>query len=319
MPDTIQKSKSRSRELSARLASLTVWEVAKIRLTRKIDGVEGAEDSGIVVFDDTNKDKLDIYFSSDPTKQALLDCKLSEELIKHCEISQPEYKALVLKILILPLSHIERYLEDYDLDNPDVANQMDLNDEAFSSLEQFDGDSSETAISLIAIGTPPSVRPGCSESPLSLQETIPTLDQTISSVRQAASSQETQPSRLTLNFRSGNDAQTAKARSHLEAEINGSGIGSDRPSPAGSRPQSSSQSREDRGNFSFGGTFARDLRSTLPKIDPSGTPRTARSRSRQPNNIREEPHDDDTEQRLHNKLIGVLGEVFVSTKPSYTN
>lgn len=284
--------------------------------------MEGVEDTGIVVFDQTDEEKLDIYVSSDPTKQGLLNCQLSEEFIKYCEISKPEYRQLVLKILILPLTEIERYLEDYDLDSRDAANQMGPNSQVFSPFEQFDENIPETAISLRTSGTSLDMCLGRREGPLSLRETIPTLDQAISSVRQAASSQEVQPGRLTRQFRSDNDERPTKARSCVEPEINDTRIGSDASSPGSSRPQSSStNTTADQESFSFGNIFVGDLRSTLPQIDVSfqRPSRASGMPSGQPSNLREKQNADDTAQGLRNQFIGVLGEVFVSIKPSYTN
>src|SRR6202023_2261390 len=109
-------------------------------------------------------------------------------------------------------------------------------------------------------------------------------------------------------FRSDNDERPAKARSSMEPEINDSGIGSDPPSPGGSRPQSSSTNpTEDEESFNFGSIFVGDLRSTLPQIDvlfqqPNGASGMPYPRSGQPSNIREKQNADDTAQGLHNQF-----------------
>jgi hypothetical protein len=101
--------------LTSRLQSLTVWGVTAIKLKRRINEIEGIEDSGDIVFKEKST-QLDIYIPIDIENQSVFVYQLSENIIKHCGITDSRHQKLVQPILSAPISRIPTLLEQFDLD-----------------------------------------------------------------------------------------------------------------------------------------------------------------------------------------------------------
>jgi hypothetical protein len=112
VPET---NKDEKKSLNSRLQSLTMWGVMAIALKRRIEDIEGTEDSGDIVFKET-KTKLDIYFPIDMEDHVMFNYQLSQNLIKHCGITDTRYETLVQPILTARISSIPKLFEKYDLD-----------------------------------------------------------------------------------------------------------------------------------------------------------------------------------------------------------
>lgn len=153
---------------------MKVWGAASINLKRQIDDIYGREDSGDVVFQDADPTTFHIYMPISITDLSIVNCRLAEEFIKHCGISEPKYQQLVLQILIIPITEIEKLLEPYDLDRP--------NDDPSSNIpnDLTTGLTTEEQIS-----DPEPLNLGTTSA---LQASIPTLNHSMARVREAAAS-----------------------------------------------------------------------------------------------------------------------------------
>jgi hypothetical protein len=300
---------------------LTVWGVTAIKLKRRIGNIEGTEDSGDVVFKETTT-KLDIYIPIDIENQSLFVYQLSERLIKHCNITESRFEKLVPPILTAPISKILKLLEQYDLD-------ADFQSDAGSYLPRSffenvpDQDQENilgTSTSIEIFSTSRLSVPGAVSS---LRASIPTLDQSIASVRQAAALEDgnssftvfgPQASSKSRAGASSTEASDIHDDSGFVDELTGSTISS---SPGVTRMNS-----DEGGSGDVFGVAA--LRSALPEANES-RPRMSFENSRftgSPSHSRSHgryfagPVDEGSSTRvLHDRYIGLLGEIFVSYLP----
>lgn len=184
-------------QLLARLLSLNVWGVPSIKLTQSVDGVDVIEDTNQILFDDTNKGKLEIYLSIKDSRKEIVDFELSRKLIQYCEVTEYKFQVLVLPIIQYPHEEIKKLLEDNGLDELDDHGDNSNNLLESSSEESNDEDtlSSQVDSSNTSVPRTPSstrnisVRGSSSQTskPSSiLRDRIPELDQSIMSVSMAA-------------------------------------------------------------------------------------------------------------------------------------
>jgi hypothetical protein len=96
--------------LASQLRDLKVWGAEAITIKRYVDGVEGKEDSGDILLHDTD-DKLDIYLPIDISDKWMSVALLAEAFAQHCGITDPAYQILVLQILTVSISNINKMLE----------------------------------------------------------------------------------------------------------------------------------------------------------------------------------------------------------------
>ena len=74
------------KRLAARLKTLQVWGVPAIKLSHEVDGIIGADDTSSLLFNDTDKSKLDITYVLN-TEEAILNFELSENFVEFCGIT----------------------------------------------------------------------------------------------------------------------------------------------------------------------------------------------------------------------------------------
>jgi hypothetical protein len=327
--------------LAARLETLQVWGVSVIKLSHEVDGIIGADDTSSLLFDDTDKSKLDIIYALNP-EEAILNFELSEDFVEFCGITDKKLEKLVLPILTYPLKGIETLLESYGLDLPNDphSNSAETLDSVSELSEENDAENSRIReINSSAIPSPmiPSSRSGVPHTPpdppLSsqssfLRDRIPALDERILSVRAAAARQNITPTLvITPSQRTNMSTPLMPGILTNSNEISfptmsrtESGLpppetkfgGSSTPSASGHGPQNS------HGAFEF-----RDMNSALSSVlataSPSQNYGTSLVRhphgsrfSQSPHNRRTEPDPRHTMEGLYNHYIGLQGEVFVS-------
>jgi hypothetical protein len=122
------KTISEMKRLAARLEKLQIWGVSAIKLSHEVDGIIGADDTGSLLFSDTDQSKLDIIYVFN-TEEAIFNFELSKDFVEFCGITDKKLEKLVLPILTYPLKDIEKLLESYGLDLP--------NDPLSDSAETF--------------------------------------------------------------------------------------------------------------------------------------------------------------------------------------
>jgi hypothetical protein len=327
--------------LAARLETLQVWGVSAIKLSHQVDGIIGADDTSSLLFNDTDKSKLEIIYALDP-EEAILNFELSEDFVEFCGITGKKLEKLVLPILTYPLKGIETLLESYGLDLPNDphSNSAETLDSVSELSEENDAENSPIReINSSAIPSPmiPSSRSGVPHTPLDpplssqssfLRDRIPALDERILSVRAAAARQNITPTLVITPSQRTNmstplmpgiltnsneisfptSSRTESGLLPPETEFGGSST----PSASGHGPQNS------HGAFEF-----RDMNSALSSVlataSPSQNYGTSLVRhphgsrfSQSPHNPRTEPDPRHTMEGLYNHYIGLQGEVFVS-------
>jgi hypothetical protein len=330
------------KRLAARLETLQVWGVPAIKLSHEVDGIIGADDTSSLLFNDTDKSKLDITYVLN-TEEAILNFELSEKFVEFCGITDKKLGKLVGPILTYPLKDIEKLLQSYGLDllNDPHSDSAETFDSVSELSEEDDAENSPIReINSNAIASPrtPSPRSGIPHTPpdppLSgqssfLRDRIPALDERISFVKVAAARPNMTPTlvitpsqRMNIptplmtdilnNSNKISSSTTSKTESGLlspETDF----AGSSTPSASGHEPQNSGDA------FEFGDmNYA--LSDVLGTATPSPNYGTSIARhphgsrfSRSPHNPRTEPNPRDTMQGLYTQYIGLQGEVFVSS------
>lgn len=316
--------------------------MSAIKLSHKVDGITGADDTSSLLFGDTDQSKLDIIYVLNP-EEAILNFELSEEFVEFCGISDKNLEKLVLPILTYPLKDIEKLLESYGLDLPndphsDSAESFDSVSELSDENDAQNSPIRETNSNAIASPRIASPRSGIPHTPpdppLSgqssfLRDRIPALDERISSVKAAAAQPNMTPTLVITPSQRMNiptplmPGILSNSNEILSSTTSrtGSGqlppvtdfAGSSTPSASGHGPQNSYDA------FEF-----RDMNSALSDVLAAATPSqnygTSIARhphgsrfSQSPQNPRLEPDPRDRMQGLYIQYIGLQGEVFVSS------
>lgn len=334
-----------TKRLAALLDTLQVWGVSAIKLLHEVNEIVGADDTGSLIFDDTDESKLDIIYVLN-TEEAILNFELSKDFIEFCDITDKQLEKLVHPILTYPLKDIEKLLESYGLDMPNDLHSGSA--ETFDSVnelnEENDADIVENSpiseTTSIAIASPriPSPRSSTPQTPpdrlfsgqsSKLRDRIPALDERISSVKAAATQPNMSPTLIItpsqrMNIRtplipgivSNSNEILPSTISRTESELLLPEIqlaGPSTPSASRHGPQNPHDA------FDFG-----DMASALSDVLATATPsrhhgastsrHPHRSRfSHSPQNPRWEPDPRDTMQGFHNQYVGLQGEVFVSS------
>lgn len=298
--------------MTSRLQSLTVWGVFKEKSTQ-----------------------LDIYIPIDIENQCVFVYQLSENLIKHCGITDSRHQKLVQPILSAPISRIPKLLEQFDLDGQleaDAGSSLPVSfldsvqaqdprntfrtSTAPYSASRFESTGNETFFTS---------RPPITGSMSSLRTSIPTLDQSIASIRQAAASEDRSssftvfgPQITTQNISASSTTEHSDIRddSGFVDELTDSNISSNR------RVRGINDDEDGEGGV-FG---VAALRSALAETTEScprmsfggsrftGSPSYSRSQGR----YFAGPVDEESSvQSLHDRHVGLLGETFVSKLLSY--
>jgi hypothetical protein len=324
-------------QLSTRLLGLTVWGASSIKLKREINEIQGTEDTGDLIFQDTNT-TLKIFMPISIPNQAMSTYCLSQAFIKHCGITDTGYQQLVLPILTVSIAEIEKLLEMYNLDVPrnnDAEGR--LPESLFSNLGEDiqhppvaelpdSGDFATRTSSAAARESLSRSGPSNSGPTSSLRARIPTLDQSVAKVREAAASHAA-GARLDL-FTSEAPPVGRPVAPEGDAgsdTFEDSGLGDSVLSRTPTR--GSESSTEDSQDMNPQDTFDFDtLRSALPDVLASVTParrslgRERSSGSRKSGRVFHGNNDGFEEesglQGLHQKHIGLLGEAFVSVFPA---
>jgi hypothetical protein len=312
LPDSEKVS---DKNLAVRLQNLEVWRVTGIRLLRRIGDIEGIADVGNVVFKDTET-TLDIFM---PIGDTLTDVTfdLAQNFKKHCGITDNIHGQLVSMILTKPISRINKYLESYDLDLPTGApNRQFPPDEIFEQFESLSINEVPTTESGQHVAATEDidkiVYANPSQSKSALRAAIPTLDDSIEKVREAATSLNESAS---FKVFSPNAQRTQKSISFKT--FNGSGPGTFVDTESESNSNSPHQSR-DSGKCNDSSFIAdvSDLSSTVPEVQTHVRTNWKPSHSvlRSENATRlsgGSGNEENSVQALHLKHIGLLGEAFV--------
>lgn len=309
--------------LAGRLGSLHVWGVPSIKLSHKVEGIVGADDTSSHYFDDTDPSGLDIIYVLN-SERAILNFELSEYFIEFCDITDKHLEKLVVPILTYPLKDIETLLESHGLDLPQDLDMAlgETSDESASEaglireVNLNTPASPETATARSTNPQSPPSLPRLGHS-LSLRNTIPALDERISSIRAAAAQPTMTPTLVITPIQRENAVTSLTAgslndsndilRSTAEAYLGPPSTFSLQHAPSNSHDA-----------FAFG-----DMRSALSDIPTAGSPSrnhvTTVSRHsagasfrRSLQNSRSDPDQPDRMQGLYNQYIGLQGEVFVS-------
>jgi hypothetical protein len=295
------------------LQRLKVWRVREIKLRRHIGAIEGLENSGEVVFRDTDT-ILDIYLPINPLNFAITNYHLSQEFIKHCGIINPQYQLRVQNILGFPITHLPILLESLDLDlSVDSVPSPIIPDTINHNLEEQDPLESPAQTQTITSA---------------LRSRIPNLDQSLAAVRQAAAA--IPPTSGFTVFTSGIQPSTSST-----AIAEGSGrsihelLGSDTRDPEGHSSDVNALRRAVHGSDTESSVFGLEaLHSALPDLDGtsatspgghqsqiSGSHATSASVNSGTRNIgvaHSGANENNSVQNLYNRHIGLLGEFFVT-------
>jgi hypothetical protein len=324
-------------QLTTRLLGLTVWGTSSIKLKREVDDIQGTGDTGDLIFQDTDT-TLKIFMPISISNQAMSTYRLSQAFIKHCGITDTSYQQLVLPILTISIAEIEKLLEMYNLDvprNDDAESRLpeslfsnlgeDIQHSPVAELPDF-GDfaprmSSATARESISRSGPSSSGPTSS-----LRARIPTLDQSVAKVREAAASHATGARLDLFTSEAPLVGRPAASEGDTGSDIfEDSGFGDGTLSRTPTRgPESFTEDSQD---MSSQDTFDLDaLRSTLPDVPARVTPARislsgGRSSGSHTSGRASHGNNDGFEeesglQGLHQKHIGLLGEAFVSVFPA---
>lgn len=306
-------------KLASQLRSLKVWGVEAITIKRYLDEVEGKEDSGDVILHDT-EDKLDIYLPIEISDRWMSNALLAEAFVKHCGIIDPAYEPLVLQILTVSISNINKMLERHSLDGPDdVKLRNRLPDSLFAShdiLQEQEPDTEDVNGEEI----PPKSSTPTIGATSALRSNIPTLDASLATVREGAASHHEDASFCVF---SPTPPSRQRSRSPAIYSNSDTSINSGQ-----SEVIQNGGTAKDSEVFQFIGTRnsekafdVESLLSALPDISGLQTPTRhtlaapasasrSRTRSRSPGYAPTE--EGNTLQGLHLKHIGLLGETFVS-------
>ena len=263
--------------------------------------MNGTEEKGNVVFDDTDDSKLEIYISFNESRKAKVDFELSKAFIRYCGITDHGFRMLVLPVLSYDPEDIERFLEGNGLDGLGALPEGSI-DNFDSVSEESDRENDENTGRLVQSNTEVATLPrtpnssnnvpyldsglAVSDSSSFLRERIPALDQRISSVRMAAALPSMAPTFVIAQ------SQTPTNPTHL-----------------------TQQSTND-------ATEHRDFNTTLSEVFGTETPsRSSHGASNQRPNAPRFNQSSRTPQTvpgpesmlgIHFQTIGLLGEIFVS-------
>lgn len=310
--------------LRTSLLGLEVWGAPSIKIRRKIrrNNVEGKESDGDLIFRDTDT-TLKIYL---PIDYQMSDPKwtflLTEGFIKHCGITDPNYQILVSPILSFKLEDIERFLERYNLDQPQTEDVgKNFPETLFRSTTGVTQDQSvtrsleiapETASKSNYLAVSDSANRSSSpnaETEAMLRARIPTLDQSLAKVREAGASRA---SKVRLSLFSSPpwlaSGREANAPSGTTTPLPRDALGRSQDTRSQDVFNTDSLRKSlrdiatstDRGNFPLGETI-----SSEKGMDGCMT-RGARTRRTQGFGA-----EAMSLQNLHIKQIGLLGEVYV--------
>jgi hypothetical protein len=319
-------------QLTTRLFGLTVWGTPSIKLKREVDDIQGTEDTGDLIFQDIDT-TLKIFIPIDIPNQSMSTYRLSQAFIKHCGITDTRYQQLVLPILTIPIAEIEKLLEMYSLDGPRNNDPEGMLPESlFSNLgediqlspaaelpdfEDFASRTPSAAVreSLLRSG------PSSSGHTSSLRVRIPTLDQSVAKVREAAASRAAGARLVLFSSEAPPMGRPVTSEGDTGSDVfEDSGLGNSVLSRTPTR--GSESSTEDSQDISSRGVFDFDtLRSALPEVSARVAPARRllggekSSRSHTSGRTSHERNDGFEEesslQVLHQKHIGLLGEAFV--------
>ena len=328
-----------------RLTNLEVWGVREIKLLHKVHGVQGVEERGSVIFDEADDDALKIYISLNGSTPAVVHNQLTEMFIRFCDI--PENRQMMVgPILNFPFDDLHRFLDYQGLDvsvdhshSPTSDSQIDteLNEEIDRGLAI--DDTREVASTT---RTPNSDRP-TSYVPLAaegedlrqsslLRERIPTLDESISTVRRAAALPSTAPTLIITPSR----VQASLSNPGLESNNNSNNTVSPdarnewiSPQTSTSYPTESLIPSTEEGSEVVGSALdMTDLQATFSEVFSIETPsrtsvRTSTQvfsssrfgRSPRISRLNLVPDTENSMLGLHHQHIGLLGELFVGHSP----
>ena len=209
--------------------------MAAIKLIRRIINVTsadvyGREDQGQVVFRDTDT-SLDMFLPLSAENNSVIMHCLSQHFIKHCGITVAKYQALIRPILDYPLSEVNKLLEEQNLDDVGNTYRSPVPESVFGYDGSGNAHSAGDTVTAVEEQTPGSFNhffagsdvPSPAKS-MSLRERIPTLDQTIALVRDAA---------VTANTASLSITAVSESRRHAGRGISGNSNDADQFSNSG--------------------------------------------------------------------------------------
>jgi hypothetical protein len=115
IPETSATSSVKRGNLVSQLEGMNVWKVEAISILHYIKDTSGREDKGYVKF--TNQPKsIDIYILTNTAhKETMISHRISEFLIKFCNIAGTAQQNLVLPIVAYPHEEIQKMLEEHSL------------------------------------------------------------------------------------------------------------------------------------------------------------------------------------------------------------
>jgi hypothetical protein len=319
-------------QLTTRLLGLTVWGTPSIKLKREVNDIQGTEDTGDLIFQDTDT-TLKVFMPINIPNQPMSTYRLSEAFIKHCGITDTRYQKLVMPILTISIAEIEKLLEMYNLDGPrnnDSKGRLpeslfsnlgeDIQLSPVAELPDF-GDFASRASFAAARESLPRSGPSSSGPASSLRARIPTLDQSVATVREAAASHAAGARLVLFSSETPHIGRSVPSKGDTGSEIyEDSGFGGSIMSRTPTR--GSESSTEDSQDMSSKGAFDFDtLRSALPEVSARVAPArrllvgerssVSHTSGRASHGRNDEFEEESSLQGLHQKHIGLLGEAFV--------
>jgi hypothetical protein len=318
-------------QLTTRLLGLTLWGAPSIKLKREVDDIQGTEDTGDLIFQDTDT-TLKIFMPISIPNQPMSTYRLSQAFIKHCGITDTRYQQLVLPILTISIAEIEKLLEMYNLDVPgnnDPEGKLpeslfsnlgeDIQLSPVAELPDFGGFASRTSSTTVRESLSRS-GPSSSGPASSLRARIPTLDQSVAKVREAAASHAAGARLILFSSEAPHIGRPVTSEGDTGSDIyKDSGLGdsvlSRTPTRGSENFKEDSQDMGSQGAFNF-----ETLRSALPEVSARVAPARSlageRSSGSHTSGSASHGRNDGFEeesglQGLRQKHIGLLGEAFV--------
>jgi hypothetical protein len=319
-------------QLTTRLFGLTVWGTPSIKLKREVDGIQGTEDTGDLVFQETDT-TLKIFIPINIPNQSMSTFRLSQDFIKHCGITDTRYQQLVLPILTIPIAEIEKLLEKYNLDglrNNDPEGKLpeslfsnigeDIQLFPVAELPDFGDFASRTSSATVRESLSRS-GPSSSKPTSSLRVRIPTLDQSVAKVREAAASYAAGARLVLFSSEAPPIGRPVTSEGDTGSDVfedsrSGDSILSQTLTRGSESPTEDSQDISSRGAFDLDA-----LHSALPEATPSvaaarrilgGEKSSGSHTSGKASCGRNDGFEEESSlQSLHQKHIGLLGEAFV--------
>ena len=320
--------------LATRLNTLKVWAVQSISRSHTVEDVVGIPDTGDVLFDDSDDDRLDIYVCRE-SNWAVINYQLSEEFTQYCGITH-EHKKLVIQILTYPLERIEKVLDEHGLSQLTDDNRGSKSNESESDESDAENTPSykvgtNCALQLentISRSPDHSAEPDF-ESPSEtsfLRSRIPAFDERISHVRAAAAFAHVTPTPIeaprqsidilhqpTHSLGPNPNDTTPQPATRVTSSI----TATENLAPATSAP-TEQERRTSSSTFGFG-----DMASVLSDLITEETGSHATNMlsahrsfrphlNQSPGNPRNQPNPVSTAEGVYRHYIGLQGEVFVS-------